>query len=175
MPILALLAEAFRYPVLGQMERLETGLAETEQGPGHKELAQFIRRIKRLPAAEWEELYTRTFDLNPAVAPYIGYQIWGESAPRRNWMSRLSRAMGEQGIDLGGELPDHIVPILRYLAAADRPETDLLEKYETAVKRMTTVLSEKDPQNPYLLLLEAALESAPRPLEEPTLQPVKNT
>lgn len=158
----SLLAEAFCYPYPGLLERLEAGLAETDKGLGRSGLASFVKKVQALSLSEWEELCTRTLDLSPAAAPYIGFQVWGESYQRGEFMAKLSRTMFELGVNTEGELPDHLVPILRYLDATDQPIPELVENYENAVSRMTSILREKDKGNPYIHLFEAALKLAPK-------------
>jgi nitrate reductase delta subunit len=160
MNINLLLAEAFRYPRPGLLEQLEAGLAESTQSPARSGLAAFVKKIGALSLAEWEELATRTLDLSPAAAPYVGFQIWGESYQRGEFMAKLNRAMAELDIDPEGELPDHLVPILRYLAVADPPIPELIENFAPAVQRMISILREKDKGNPYIKLFEAALSAA---------------
>lgn len=157
MNMFSLLAKAFTYPHPGLLEELEAGLAEAGKGPGRNGLSSFVRKVEAISLAEWEELCTRTLDLSPAAAPYIGFQVWGESYQRGEFMSRLNRHMFELDIDPEGELPDHITPVLRYLGVADPPLPELLENFETAVDRMVATLRAKDRSNPYILLFEAAL------------------
>jgi len=152
-----LLAEAFRYPQPGLLEQLEAGLTEAGKGPVRGKLAAFVKKVGALSLSEWEELSTRTLDLSPAAAPYIGFQVWGEGYQRGEFMAQLNRAMAEFDIDPEGELPDHLVPVLRYLAVAEQPVPDLTENFTKAVERMIALLREKDRGNPYILLLEAAL------------------
>lgn len=92
MSILALLSEAFSYPQAGLLERLESGLAESGKSPARSGLAFFVQKIGALSLSEWEELATRTLDLSPAAAPYIGFQVWGESYQRGEFMAKLNRA-----------------------------------------------------------------------------------
>ena len=162
MSIYSLLAEAFCYPYPGLLERLEAGLAEAGSGPGRSGLVFFIKKVRALSLSEWEELCTRTLDLSPAAAPYVGFQVWGESYQRGEFMAKLSRAMFELGVNTEGELPDHLVPILRYLDITDQPIPELVENYENAVSRMAMTLREKDKSNPYIQLFEAAHKMAPK-------------
>lgn len=157
-----LLAEAFSYPHPGLLEAIEQGLSAAAKSPAKRSMETFVRKVSRLSVAEWEELATRTLDLSPAAAPYIGFQIWGEGYPRGEFMSKLNRAMHETGVPTDGELPDHIVPVLRYLAVTEQPIPELVQNFEPAVERMRNTLREKDRTNPYLELLEAALQLAPR-------------
>ncbi len=162
MSIYSMLAEAFCYPYPGLLEQLEAGLAEAGTGPGRSGLVAFIEKIKTLSLSEWEEVCTRTLDLSPAAAPYVGFQVWGESYQRGEFMAKLSRVMFELGVNTEGELPDHLVPILRYLDASDQPIPELVENYENAVSRMASILREKDKDNPYIHLFETALKLAPK-------------
>jgi len=159
MNVFALLAQALMYPRPGLLEELRAGLAGLRSGPAREGLAAFIRKIAPLSLAEWEELATRTLDLNPAAAPYVGFQIWGESYPRGEFMAQLSHALREHHIDTDGELPDHLVPILRYLAATDAPLPGLSERLQVAVDHMIATLREADRDNPYISLYEATLSA----------------
>lgn len=158
-----LLAKAFTYPGPGLLEELEAWVVESAKSPAREAVAAFVKQIAAMSLSEWEELSTRTLDLSPAAAPYIGFQVWGESYQRGEFMARLNRVMAEMDVDPEGELPDHIVPVLRYLDAADQPVPELLQNFEPAVNRMIGILREKDKSNPYLHLFEAALKLV-RPL-----------
>ncbi len=163
MGILGVLAEAFTYPHPALLESLEAGLRDAGKTPADSGLQAFVKKIGALPLADWEELATRTLDLSPAAAPYVGFQIWGESYQRCEFMSKLNRAMAELDIDPAGELPDHLVPVLRYLDRANRPIPELTEKFQAALERMAATLREKDRSNPYLELLDATRRAGPRP------------
>lgn len=156
-PIYGLLAQALGYPRPGLLEELRAGLAGLGKVPGRDGLAAFIKKIGRLSLAEWEELATATLDLNPAAAPYVGFQVWGESYPRGAFMAQLRRAMAELDVDPGGELPDHLAPILRYLAATDQSLPELPDHVQTAVGKMIAILREKERGNPYIHVYEAVL------------------
>ena len=116
---LNLYAEAFSYPGPGRLEVYRAGLDRLPESPGRTEFAAFLQALGLLTLGEWEELHTRTLDLNPEFAPYVGYQMWGDSYKRGGLMSRLNRAMRSAQVDLGGELPDHLMPVLRYLDRAN--------------------------------------------------------
>lgn len=158
MSIYSLLADAFCYPHPELLSRLKTGLIKAGAGSGWCELAAFVEKIDLLSLSDWEELCTRTLDLSPAAAPYIGFQIWGESYQRGEFMSKLNRAMFNLSVDTEGELPDHLIPVLRYLALTDQPIPELVENLEPAVVRMFDILHDKDKDNPYLNLFEAVLD-----------------
>jgi nitrate reductase molybdenum cofactor assembly chaperone NarJ/NarW len=154
--IFALLAEAFCYPAPGHLAALEKGLETLPAGIQKQSLAAFVGKIRGLSLGEWEELYTRTLDLNPPAAPYVGFQTWGESYQRGAFLSKMNRELMETGIDTQGELPDHLIPVLRYLGQAPEPLPELVEVLDPAIQRITAGLRKADSDNPYLDLLEAA-------------------
>jgi nitrate reductase delta subunit len=151
----AVLAEAFSYPGPGRLEALSAGQAALSIGAGKTAYTAFITGVSRLSPGEWEELYTRTLDLNPPAAPYVGYQTWGESYQRGAFLALLSQELSEAGVDTGGELPDHLAPVLRYLAEARQPLPELVELCGPALQRMLSALRRAEPDNPYVELLEA--------------------
>lgn len=149
------LAQAFQYPMPGMLERLQVGAVDLPSGELRDHFQAFLRGVERLSLGQWEELCTRTLDLNPAVAPYLGFQVWGESYQRGKFMAQIRQALMEVGLDEGGELPDHLAPVLRYLDCTANPLPELLEILPQALERMRQVLAKTEPQNPYLALLEA--------------------
>lgn len=163
MGVYALLAEALRYPAPGKIEILEAGLLELPDGRAKRAFSKFVQNVQGLSLAAWEELYTHTFDLNPTTAPYIAYQIWGDSYKRGAFMAKVNRELKTLNIEKDGELPDHLVPMLRYLdvtAASDATlPADLREILEPAVEKMRKVLRKEEPENPYLYIFEAILQS----------------
>ncbi|MEJ2707572.1 MAG: hypothetical protein P8074_08165 [Anaerolineales bacterium] len=153
------IANAFRYPAPGSLEHLRNSQSEVPTGAVKHACSAFLAQIERLSLSQWEELYTRTLDLNPQTAPYVGFQTWGENYQRGQFLASLNQAYQPLDIDLDGELPDHIVPILRYLEAEPQPIPELVEVLEPSIKRMAGILRKADPQNPYLDLFEAVLRS----------------
>lgn len=160
-----LFAEAFRYPAPGHMALLKNGLQVLSAGSEKQCLSAFLDDISRLSLGDWEELHTRTLDLNPPAAPYVGFQIWGESYQRGVFLAKMSREIMETGIDADGELPDHLIPILRYLAQSSSPDPELIEVINPAIQRMIAALRKVDSANPYLYLLEG-LQSLTKNLQK---------
>lgn len=153
-----ILAEAFCYPEPGRLQALEAGQDALPAGPVRKAFSAFIDQVQRLDQGEWEELHTRSLDLNPPAAPYVGFQTWGESYQRGTFLSKMNRELMEADVDPGGELPDHLIPVLRYLGGSVDPLPELMDVLEPAIRRMLTVLREVEPANPYGNLLEAVHE-----------------
>lgn len=155
----AVLAEAFTYPRPGLLEELEHYVADWPPGSIRTALERFLAAIRPLSLAAWEELYTRTWDLNPLAAPYLGFHRWGESYARGDFMAQLNAAYRRWQIATEGELPDHLIPVFRYLAATEEILPQLVEVLPFALRAMYKALREADHDNPYLHLLEAAREA----------------
>ncbi|MGC4001348.1 MAG: nitrate reductase molybdenum cofactor assembly chaperone [Anaeromyxobacter sp.] len=84
-------------------------------------LDAFVARAEQARPHELEELYSATFDLEPACAPYVGHHLCGEGPQRGVFMARLVGVYRQDGFDdatPGRELPDHLTVVLRYLASA---------------------------------------------------------
>lgn len=152
----AVVALGYRYPDPASLQRL-TAAVGSLRGVTHRRMSQFVEAVDGLGLGEWEELHTRTLDLSPAFVPYVGHVAWGENYRRGEFMADLKRHMEFVGVDLGGELPDHIEPILRYVAEADDPLADLLEVLAGAVSEMQSTLDAAEKTNPYRHLLAATL------------------
>ncbi len=151
-------SHGFRYPGPGRMAELQTAVETLAQGTVRRQMSSFLSAIDALSLAEWEEVHTRTLDLNPMFVPYVGHKAFGETYRRGELMATLKRAQIEAGVDADGELPDHIAPVLRYLDAADDLHPDLGAVLVEAVEKMQVELKKADPESPYRALLDAARE-----------------
>jgi nitrate reductase delta subunit len=158
MGVFASVAEAIKYPCPESKQKL---LDLAEEIPDPKARAcylYFLERINQMDVSQWQELYTCTWDLQPAANLYIGYQVWGDSYPRAEFMARLKKEMSSLQIATEGELPDHLIPILCYLDVAPEPVPELLENILPAVRLIQQTLRKADSQNPYLALLDILVE-----------------
>jgi nitrate reductase molybdenum cofactor assembly chaperone NarJ/NarW len=154
-PAFGILAGAFTYPAPGRLAALRSAAAELPGGAVKESFSAFLRDIEKLSLGAWEELHTRTFDLDPPAAPYVGYQMWGDNYKRGAFMASMNRALAEAGVDREGELPDHLGACLRYLAIAPEPLPELVEVFGPAVDRMLKTLRDAQPDSPYIRLFQA--------------------
>jgi nitrate reductase delta subunit len=117
------------------------------------DLREFIVCVERLELAELQELYTRTFDLNPACALEAGYHLFGENYKRGEFLAHLRET--EAPFDLGQEnqLPDYLPVLLRLLTKLDDDLRSSLisECLIPAIEKMLATF--KDATNPYRFLL----------------------
>src|SRR3972149_6407406 len=77
-------------------------------------LEQFQRSVDESTTERMEEVYTRTFDMQPVCYPYVGYHLFGESYKRGAFMAQLNEGYRTYGYSSGNELPDHVGIILRF-------------------------------------------------------------
>jgi nitrate reductase delta subunit len=70
-------------------------------------------------------------------------------------MAQLNQALHGAGVDTDGELPDHLIPILRYLDRNSQPPPALLDVLEPAIQGMRNTLHKAEPDNPYGHLFDA--------------------
>jgi len=119
-------------------------------------LGEFRFRIATLSLSEAQELYTRTFDLNPICALEIGYHLFGENYKRGEFLASLRET--EAPFDLGqqNQLPDYLPILLRLLTRLkdeDLRSSLINECLIPALDKMLSSLKESD--NPYRFLLGA--------------------
>lgn len=102
-------------------------------------LGVFRGFLRQASLSRVREAYTAFFDLNPVCAPYLGYQLFGETYRRSVLMLALVDRYQEQGFEFNrSELPDRISVVMRYAAAA-RDEALVVEGLIPALRRMTGV------------------------------------
>lgn len=158
MHVAEVIAMGYRYPNPGAAEALAAAVESSTEGAIKRHLTQFVTGVSSLPIGEWEELHTVTLDLSPLFVPYVGHVAWGENYRRGEFMADLNAAMNEAAVDLDGELPDHIAPILRYLSIAAEPLADLIQVLPGAVDTMAKTLAKAASDNPYRHLLAATVD-----------------
>jgi nitrate reductase delta subunit len=162
-PVLDAFASLLSYPSFdpAPVARWCAGLL-SGRGESSRHLARFLARAESAGPHEMEELYSSTFDLDPACAPYVGHHLCGESPQRGVFMARLADVYRKDGFRdgrPGGELPDHLSVVLRYLAEVPSgPDRQALleDGLVPALDRM--LASPLDPENPYRSLLAALRE-----------------
>jgi nitrate reductase delta subunit len=131
----------------------------SEEAASHLEDLQ--ARAARMSQSDWEELYTRTFDLHAPCCLEVGWQIFGDTYKRGSFLVRLRLAAREHGVSEDGELPDHLATVLRLLARlpeAEDPRGLVEEAVLPAVEKMRASLGE-DGSNPYRAVLDAVAAS----------------
>jgi len=147
------LASALRYPTNGET---------------HAALLRYPGFAGRDPA-DLEELYTRTFDVNPVSSLETGWHLFGEDYNRGAFLVRMRGLLRECGIEEGAELPDHLESVLRLLDVLDEERAgELVRQFVLpAVRKMRVPLERGD--NPY----GAVLAEVDRTLRERWGEPIE--
>jgi nitrate reductase molybdenum cofactor assembly chaperone NarJ/NarW len=154
----ALLAELLSYPRADPAGAARDAAALAGRGPGREALTRFAAAVGASGLGGLQELYTATFDLRPACAPYLGAQLLPEDSPvRGRLLTALLDLYGAEGFAPRGELADHVAEVVRFLAMA-RPgpaRDDLVaDGLLPTLDRMIGAL--EGAANPYRDLLVAA-------------------
>ena len=119
-------------------------------------LAGFVNFLDAHQPARVEEIFTATFDLQPACHPYVGYQLCGESQQRTMFLIKLQQLYHQHGFAAGTELPDHLSTMLRFVGSvADRNCRQELvsDGLLPALEKLLQGLDQGD--HPYVALLRA--------------------
>ena len=119
-------------------------------------LISFVNFLDVQQAARVEEIFTATFDLQPACHPYVGYQLCGESQQRTIFLIKLQQIYNQYGFATGSELPDHMSTLLRFIGTvADRDcrEELVSDGLLPALEKLLQGVDEGE--HPYVELLKA--------------------
>lgn len=160
--VLGAFAELLAYPAADPAPAARRLLDLLARREATRHLGAFLARAERARPHELEEIYSSTFDLDPACAPYVGHHLCGDGPRRGMFMARLADVYREDGFAggaPGGELPDHVSVVLRYLAAvpAGPGRQALLE--DGLVPALDKMLAAPlDPENVYRSVLAALRE-----------------
>lgn len=150
------IAALFEYPNTDYFQLLDEAVALcTDNKDASEQLQEFKNAIGQNNATELEELYTRTFDINPVASLELGWHIYGEQYERGAFLVQMRARLRELGINEGTELPDHITSTLRLLAAVDEEEGKAFTaRYlRPAMRKILEGLESK--KNPYRFLVQA--------------------
>lgn len=115
------LAGVFSYPDEGYDEHVQACAAALAEASGGAAacMAAFASEVAGLGLEQLEELFTRTFDLNPACTLDLGWHLHGEAYERGRFLVTVRGLLREHGIVESSELPDHlshVLPLLGRLA-----------------------------------------------------------
>lgn len=149
-------------PELAGQARACAELLGPEHGEAASQLRDFAGYMERTPLGRMEEIYTGTFDMNPACYIFAGYILFGESFKRGKFLVRLQEEYRARGFSAGSELADHMAVLLRFMSLLD-PGEETAQLLRDDV--LLPVLAEMDrgfdsgngSPNPYRQVLHAIL------------------
>jgi nitrate reductase delta subunit len=118
------LAAAFRYPEEDHLAVLERCRAAVEKGvpEAAAALSRFREELHARSPEEVQELYVRTFELNPVCALEIGWHLFGENYERGEFLVQVREELRRVGLKESRELPDHLTHLLPLVGRLPEPE-----------------------------------------------------
>jgi len=152
------LAGVLRYPDAGYLERVASAAAALEglSGEAAARVDAFAGEVAGLSMEGLQELYTGTFDLDPACTLDLGWHLYGEAYERGRFLVTLRGLLREHGIVESGELPDHLSHVLPLLGRMAPEEAAELAKRAVAPALVTMSKALEPTENPYRHVLAAA-------------------
>jgi nitrate reductase delta subunit len=156
--IWGLFAELLEYPLESPVEMLRecrtlTGALSPD---AEIRLAEFQAFAEEATLGRLQEEYTRAFDMDESHSLGVGYHLLGESYKRSALLLEFKERYRAHGIEVAGELADHLPVILRFLAVCD--DQDLTnEIVAEAMWPMLEMMARKDQKS------EDAAEDEDRP------------
>ncbi|HRD39590.1 MAG TPA: hypothetical protein PLC65_13230 [Bacteroidia bacterium] len=108
------LADLFRYPDTQSSNKaiLCQELLESEYPEAAQCLLPFTNHFISLDEDGREELFTKTFDVQPICYLDLGYVIFGEDYKRGSFLLHMQQEQGRINHDCSPELPDHLSHVL---------------------------------------------------------------
>ncbi|MBI3682658.1 MAG: nitrate reductase molybdenum cofactor assembly chaperone [Acidobacteria bacterium] len=151
-------ANLLRYPGHADVQEAARALLRlaTEEAPETAaRIGRFIDATGSLSREEMEELYTRTFDINPLVSLEVGWHLFGENYDRGRFLVAMRQQLRLHHIAETTELPDHLTSILSLVARLE-PAAAARFAEDSVVPALEKMLAGlKDKGNPYENILEA--------------------
>ena len=155
-------SQLLNYPSsnLVELTRATIDLLEKDYPQAAELIAQFLGFVEKTEFGRLEEIYTGTFDVNPACHIFAGHILFGESFKRNSFMAELAVEYEKQGFDTEKELVDHIPLLFRFLCTVEPEETiaiDLISECLIPVFEKMNENFKDDSTNPYMPVLRSTL------------------
>jgi nitrate reductase delta subunit len=147
------LANLFRYPDQEYRHNLKA-VGEAMAGEKYEENFKiFLSFAADCEFSELEELFTRTFDMNPPTCLEVGWHLYGEDYKRGEFLVKMRQALAQYNLAESVELPDHMSHCLKLLAYMEPEDAPVLaEGY--LLPALKKILEGLKPENPFRGLLE---------------------
>jgi len=147
-------ANLVSYPELTIQEDAD-GLVAALTGQRVDKLVQFAEHVRHSIHSDIEELFTRTFDLNPACCLEVGWHLFGEDYRRGEFLVQMRESLAEEGIIENGELPDHLSHGLHLLTRLEPEDArEFTKSYLLPAIAKILQAFDADETNPYQGIIE---------------------
>lgn len=147
-------AGVFAYPDAGFPLALENArrlAAEDELPPdaSRRLLLEFVGALCPMAAGDAEELYTRTFDINPVASLEVGWHLYGEQYERGAFLVRMRGLLRALHIAESAELPDHLSHVLQAVGSMEEAEAEAFTRQYLSPALEKIAAGFAEPGNPY--------------------------
>jgi len=152
-----LLAALFDYPDGDWVAGLSRCGVELEDGySAPAALLQPLRdRVRDMSTEQIQEMFTRTFDINPVCTLEIGWHVYGEDYARGALLVKMRQMLREMNLPESNELPDHLTHVLILLGRLAGEDADELASRYLLPGLDKMLAGFEDEENPYRAVLEA--------------------
>jgi len=144
------------YPTADLAKQTQTciDLLQINQAQAAEQMTKFLSFVESRELGYLEEVYTGTFDVNPACHIFAGHLLFGESFKRGAFMAGLEEEYKEHGFDTKVELSDHIPVLFRFVSSSNSDfADDLLKDCLIPVFEKMNANFKDDSLNPYMPVL----------------------
>ena len=141
--IIANFVTMFNYPydkslVVSRCQSAMVGL-QNINSEAVQDIKNFLDYIENHDVGYLESSYIGIFELNPTIAPYVGFHLFGESYMRSVFLSQLKEKFDQHDFEYGKELPDHLCVMLKFLS--EQLESQLAkELVNDAIRPMLNII-----------------------------------
>tara|TARA_B100000959_G_C14570394_1_gene455584 strand:+ start:60 stop:590 length:531 start_codon:yes stop_codon:yes gene_type:complete len=155
-----LFAEVFTYPTSDYKEKVELMTTNTCEKKSDIKFAKvFNNQTSNLLLSDIEELFTKTFDMNPDSCLDLGWHLFGEGYDRGEFLAKTREQLRKNNITEKIELPDHLSHILKLLGTQKNDQANKLvsKTIYPALLKIKPAVDEKNLFSNALLALEQFL------------------
>ena len=159
---LKIASHLLQYPdagLLNTFESLTEVIHELSPGSPREIFTDFLRHFDNRKLINWQEEYTRNFDLNPATCLNLTYHKYGDGKERGPALAQLHQVYHRAGYEAATcELPDYLPLVLEFLAICPGEEYAwLLKEYRSPIETLANRL--KEAGTPYAELFSVILDT----------------
>ncbi len=99
-------------------------ICELPPGRPREVFAEFLTNFQGQSLLNWQEEYTRHFDLSPATCLHLTYHKYGDGRDRGAALAQLNQLYRQAGYETSSpELSDYLPLVLEFLAACPQGES----------------------------------------------------
>jgi len=152
--ILSILLDYPESEVFESLSELEGAFDGFPDSPARAVCCEFLSYLRRTPLLTLQEVYSRTFDLNPSTTLNLTFHEFGDSKDRGPALARLNHFYKAVGWEIStSDLPDFLPLMLEFACVAPKDSgSQLLERFGSHIAGLAQRLRQES--SPYAKLLE---------------------